>query len=100
VSKMKSRLKRLEAILIGSSRCPGCAGPITIHHKYNLPNGDKIVLPPYPVRPRCTCRRGEMKIMHVVICVPGQVSSREEAERDYAKHADHFQPWQPDAQRS
>jgi hypothetical protein len=97
MSKLKARLKRLEDALVGSTSCLGCAPrQISCHQEYELPDGETVTLPPFPKLPKCTCRNPEMKISFVVFRHPGQVSSREEAERQYAEYAKFHVPWQPE----
>jgi hypothetical protein len=48
---LKSRIARLEKSAAVSG-CPGCAGrQITMHHEYQLFNGESITLPSFPGRP-------------------------------------------------
>jgi hypothetical protein len=95
---LRARIKHLEKSSAAAS-CPGCAARrITSHEEYELPNGESITLPPFPDLPRCTCKNRERKISFIVVKHPGQVASREEAERRYAKYAAFHRPWQPDGE--
>jgi len=88
MSKLKARLKRLEDALIGAASCAGCVPrPITLHHEYDLPDGETVILPPIPNLPPCTCKKRKGKIAFIVIRNPDQVSNREIAERQYAEYA-------------
>ena len=54
---LKTRLKRFEKPS-AIADCPGCAvQQIGIHHKYKLPDGETITLPPIPERPPVTNQR-------------------------------------------
>lgn len=101
MSKLKARLRRLEDLLIGTNSCAGCAPrQITMHEEYELPDGEKITLPPIPELPPCTCGNREMNISFMVMVHPEPVSSREEAERLYAEYAEFHRPWQPEVHES
>ena len=96
--KLKARLERLERLASLAGGCPGCADRrITLHHEYQLPNGETITLPPFPELPPCTCgRRAKSKVVSIVLKYPGEVESQEAAERKYAEYAAFYRPWQPD----
>lgn len=85
-----SRLARLERLKRSAPArpCLGCElRQITLHNEYTLAGGEKLILPPIPPSPPCTCgRKGRegIKITAVVIVRPDEVTL-EEARLDHAR---------------
>ena len=100
MGRLKARLKRLE-LGFAAIRCPGCAvGRVGVHHQYKLPGGVRITLPPIPKSLPCTCRRPQFEkpteVVAIVVVLPREFASREDAEDHYAKHVAFQRHRQPD----